>query len=255
MFQFTIYALTLMAALGGASADKDSSRNLRAQEGLLREGAPPDILLGVAGTFAILSESGNTDDPPYFIIGNVGTSPITGAALLLACTSVNGGIYTVDAEGPACKTIDATMLTTAIGDMKTAYTQATGVGGDPDFLNLGAGNIDGKIFLPGVYKWGSSVVIPADIYIKGSSSEKWIFQIDGTLFQSSGVRIHLLDGALAKNIVWQVADAVTLGTSSHFEGIVLGQTGINLQTEASLNGRLLAQTAVTLQMNTIVQPA
>jgi hypothetical protein len=48
--------------------------------------------------------------------------------------------------------------------------------------------------------------------------------------------------------------AATLGTTSHFEGNILGQTGINLQTGASINGRRLAQTAVTLQMNTVTQP-
>lgn len=71
---------------------------------------------------------------------------------------------------------------------------------------------------------------------------------------SSGVKIILAGGAQAKNIFWQVSDAVTLGTTSHFEGVLLGMTGINMQTGASINGRLLAQTAVTLQMNTIKQP-
>ena len=66
--------------------------------------------------------------------------------------------------------------------------------------------------------------------------------------------IILSGGAQAKNIFWQVADAVTLGTTSHFEGTILGQTGINLQTGATVNGRLLAQTDVTLQMNTVTQP-
>jgi hypothetical protein len=64
----------------------------------------------------------------------------------------------------------------------------------------------------------------------------------------------LTGGAQAKNIFWQVAGAVTFGTTSHFEGNILGQTGINLQTGASINGRMLAQTAVTLQMNTVTKP-
>ena len=71
---------------------------------------------------------------------------------------------------------------------------------------------------------------------------------------SSAVKIILSGGAQAKNIYWQVADAVTLGTTSHFEGIVLGMTGINMLTGATINGRMLAQTAVTLQMNTVTRP-
>ena len=71
---------------------------------------------------------------------------------------------------------------------------------------------------------------------------------------SSAVNITLTGGAQANNIFWQVSGAVTLGTTSHFEGNILGKTGINLQTGASINGRMLAQTAVTLQKNTANKP-
>jgi hypothetical protein len=50
------------------------------------------------------------------------------------------------------------------------------------------------------------------------------------------------------------AGQVTIGTTSHFEGILLSKTGITLQTGASLNGRALAQTAVILDANIIVKP-
>jgi len=53
----------------------------------------------------------------------------------------------------------------------------------------------------------------------------------------------------------QVAGAVTLGTTAHFEGVVLAKTMIAVNTGATVNGRLLAQTAVTLQMNAITEPA
>jgi cytoskeletal protein CcmA (bactofilin family) len=71
---------------------------------------------------------------------------------------------------------------------------------------------------------------------------------------SSAVRITLAGGAQAKNIFWQTAGAVTLGTTSHFEGNILSQTSISLKTGASINGRMMAQTALTLQMNTVTQP-
>ena len=137
--------------------------------------------------------------------------------------------------------------------MQTAYTDAAGRS-NPNFLNLGAGNIGGKTLTPGLYKWGTAVTIPTNVTISGSSTDVWIFQIAQTLTMSSAVKITLSGGAQAKNIFWQVAGAVTLGTTSHFEGIILGKTGINLQTGGSINGRTLAQTAVTLQMNTVTQP-
>ncbi|MFV8342987.1 ice-binding protein [Flavobacterium sp. XS2P39] len=223
-------------------------------EPLSNIGGLKGVNLGVSGDFAILSKTGITDVYKSAVTGDVGSSPITGAAILLKCEEVTGTIYTVDAAGPLpCRLTNATRLTTAIGDMQTAYTDAAGRL-NPDFLNLGAGNIGGKTLTPGLYKWTSAVKIPTDITIAGGPDDVWIFQISGTLNMSSAVRITLADGAQAKNIYWQITDSVTLGTTSHFEGNILGQTAINLQTGASINGRLLAQTAVTLQMNAVTQP-
>ncbi len=78
--------------------------------------------------------------------------------------------------------------------------------------------------------------------------------VDQTLNVSSAVSTILSGGAKAENIFGQVAGAVTLGTTSHFEGTILGKTGINMLTGATSNGRMLAQTADVLQMATITQP-
>lgn len=212
------------------------------------------VNLGVSGNFVILSKSGITDVYKSTITGDVGTSPITGAAIGVTCAEVTGTIYSVNAAGPLpCRLTNATRLTTAVGDMQTAYTDAAGRS-NPDFLNLGAGNIGGKTLTPGLYKWTTSVIIPTDVTIQGGPNDIYIFQVAGTLTMSSGVKFILAGGVQAKNIFWQTAGAVTLGTTSHFEGNILGQTGINMQTGASINGRMLAQTAVTLQMNTVTQP-
>jgi len=211
------------------------------------------VNLRVAGNFAILSKTGITSVYKSTITGDIGTSPITGAAIVLNCGEVTGNVFTVDAAGPACKITSATMLTAAVGDMQTAYTDAAGRS-NPDFLNLGAGNIGGKTLTPGLYKWTTALNIPTDITISGSPTDVFIFQVAGTLKLSSAVRMTLAGGVQAKNIFWVVSDAVTCGTTSHFEGTILGMTGINFQTGATVNGRLLAQTAVTLQMNTVTQP-
>ena len=217
-------------------------------------GLVPKVNLGVAGNFAILSKSGITNVSQSAVTGDVGSSPITGAAILLSCAEVTGTIYTVDAAGPLpCRVTNASRLTTAISDIEAAYTDAAGRL-NPNFLNLGAGNIGGITLTPGLYKWTSAVIIPTNITIFGGANDVWIFQIAGTLDMSSAVRITLIGGAQAKNIFWQTTGAVTLGTNSHFEGIILGKTAINMKTGASINGRALAQTAVTLQMNTVTEP-
>jgi len=258
---FPFAAMLLVGLLGSCSNGLDSSL----ASGVSTSGesttlALPSSLslkgvdLGIAGEFVILSKTGITDVYKSTITGDIGTSPITGAAILVSCAEVTGTIFTVDAAGPLpCRVTNASRLTTSVGDMQTAYTDAAGRS-NPDFLNLGAGNIGGKTLTPGLYKWTSALIIPTDITISGSSTDVWIFQIAGTLNVSSAVRITLAGGAQAKNIFWQTSGAVTLGTTSHFEGTILGQTGINLLTGASVNGRLLAQTAVTLQMNAVTQP-
>jgi len=216
---------------------------------------PMPVSLGQASTFAILSQSGITDIYRSDVVGDVGTSPITGAALLLSCGEVSGNIFTVDAAGPApCATTDATFLTAAVGDMGFAYDDAAGRV-SPDFIELGAGEIGGLTLAPGLYKWSTPLLISTDVTLAGGPNDVWIFQVAGTLNQANATRVTLANGAQAKNVFWQTAGAVTIGTNSHFEGIVLGKTMIAVNTGSSVTGRLLAQTAVTLQMNAITEPA
>ena len=212
-----------------------------------------NVDLGLAGEYVILSKTGITSVYKSSILGDIGTSPITGAAMTLSPAEVTGSIFSVDAAGPAGIITNATRLGLAVLDMQAAYTDAAGRP-DPDYLNLGAGTVGSVTLLPGLYKWSSSVNIPTDITISGSPTDIFIFQVAGTLNMSSAVRVTLEGGVQAKNIYWVVAGAVTFGTTSHFEGNILGQTGINMQTGASMNGRMLAQTAVTLQMNTVTIP-
>ncbi len=206
------------------------------------------VNLGQAGTFAILTKTGITDVYPSSVTGDVGTSPITGAALLLTCTEVSGRVFTVDAAGPlACAITDATFLTAAIGDMELAYTDAAGRT-SPDFTELGAGEIGGLTLSPGLYKWATDVLITTDVTLSGGPNDVWIFQISGNLNEANAAQVTLAGGALAKNIFWQVAGSTTIGTTAHFEGVLLGKTLIAVNTGATVNGRLFAQTAVTLQM-------
>ena len=215
--------------------------------------APVD--LGSAGTFAILSKSGVTDVYASAVTGNVGSSPITGAAILLKCDEVSGTVFSVDSAGPLpCTVTAAPFLTQAVLDMEIAYLDAKGRS-LPNFIELGAGEIGGKTLSPGLYKWSKGVRISNDVTLKGGLNDVFIFQIAGTLSQASATRVHLVGGAQAKNIFWQVAGGVTIGTTAHFEGILLAKTNVAVKTGASVQGRLLAQTAVTLQMNAVTQPA
>ena len=219
-------------------------------------GAQVPVDLRSAGNFVILSKSGITDVPTSAIIGNIGTSPITGAAITgIGRSELAGQVYTVDAAGPAFRVTYPVLLTAAIKDMETAYTDAAGRV-LPNFTELGAGNIDGLTLGPGLYKWGTSLLIPTGVTLdaKGDPNAVWIFQVAQTLTVGNGAIVTLSGGAKAKNIFWQVAGKTTLGTTADFKGIILCKTAIALQTGASLDGRAMAQTAVTLQKNDITQP-
>lgn len=217
--------------------------------------AQAPVSLGTAGTFALLTKTGITDVYASAINGDVGASPITGAAIGLTCGEVMTGIiYSVDAAGPPCKITNAALLTTAVGDMETAYTDAAGRT-FPDFIDLGTGEIGGQTLVPGLYKWGTDVLISTDVTLSGGPNDVWIFQIAGGINQASATRVTLAGGALAKNVFWQSAGAVSIGTTAHFEGVILAKTMVAVKTGASVNGRLLAQTAVTLQQNAVTQPA
>ena len=212
------------------------------------------VNLGSAGNFTVLSKTGITDVFKTSVVGNVGTSPITGAALLLSCGEVTGRVFVVDAAGPPCAINDATTLTASVLDMENAYLDAAGRV-SPDFTELGAGEIGGLTLTPGLYKWGTGLLITNDVTLAGGPNDVWIFQVAGTLNEANSKNVTLTGGAQAKNVFWQSAGAVTIGTQAHFEGTILSKTMIAMKTKASINGRLLAQTAVTLQMNTLVPPA
>ena len=216
------------------------------------------VALGAAGNYAILAKTAINNVPTSIITGNLGLSPaatsyITGLSLTdftgyATSAQITGKVYAADMVSPT-----SSNLTTAVNNMITAYNNAAGRL-TPDYIELGAGNIGGRTLSAGLYKWTSTVTIPTNVTISGTADDVWIFQIAGDLNMSSAVNVTLQGGAKASNIFWQVAGEATLGTTSHFEGVILSMTGITFQTGATFKGRALAQTAVILDGTTVVQP-
>ncbi|WP_017380274.1 ice-binding family protein [Paenisporosarcina sp. TG-14] len=221
---------------------------------------PAPVNLGLAGNFAILSKSGISTVPNSAITGNIGVSPInstaiTGFSLTIDATNefsestqFTGKAYASDYASPT-----PSYLTTAVSNMETAYSDAAGRAAD--YTELYTGDISGQTLTAGVYKWGTGVLINSDVTLHGGPNDVFIFQIAKGITQANGTKIILTGGAQAKNIFWQSSETVSIGTNSHFEGIVLGKTNITMGTNASINGRLFAQTAVTLIKSTVVAPS
>ena len=258
---------------------------------------------GNAGFYVILTKAGVTNVPGSAVTGNIGVSPIaltavTGFALTASTvgelagkfsesTAVTGSVYAADFGGKV-----AANLTTAVGTMELAYTDAASrstttatnvsVGGGKvgvaGFLTnasalgaykglAGGASLDGFTLTPGVYTWISAITLGAGghLNLRGNDTDIFILQTTGGVTMGANAMVNLLceDGNTVgtnctavkpENVFWQVAGAVTLGASAHLEGIILTKTATTLGTSASIRGRVLAQTACTMIMNEITEP-
>jgi hypothetical protein len=228
-----------------------------------------------AKNYVILAKSGISTVPDSSITGDIAVSPIastaiTGFSLTLdssgefsTSTQVDGDAFAASYAAPT-----PAILTSAVGDMEAAYTDAAGrPNDDAARINLGGGILGGDFggvdneLTPGVYTFATDVTISDTVYFRGSGyrrgqgdSDVFIIQVTGNLLIDAGFNVELTNGALASNIIWQIAGNVNVMAGSHLEGILLVKTDVTFVTGSSLNGRVLSQTACNLQMATITEP-
>ncbi|HLL03228.1 MAG TPA: ice-binding family protein [Myxococcaceae bacterium] len=202
------------------------------------------VALSSAGSFAVLAGSTVTSTGQSSVTGDLGVSPGT------AVTGFPPGrlVGAMHAGDPAAAQ--------GIADLTTAYNDAAG----RTLCAVSvAGNLGGQTLEPGLYKSTSSLAISAgDLTLdaKGDGDAVFIFQMASTLTTTAGRKVILTGGARSTNIFWQVGTSATFGTTSSFQGTVLADQAITLNTGASLNGRALARIgAVALDNNTLVKPA
>jgi len=223
---------------------------------------PSAIGLGSSANYVILSKTLISSVPNSTVTGDIGIFPAKSNTHLVGfaqttkddegfstSNQVNGKIYCDAAASPAPANLKA-----AVSNMEAAYSDAASRQ-DPDYKNLNDGNIGGKTLSPGLYCWETSVSIPTDVRLSGGAGDVWIFQISGDLFISSGKKILLADGAMAKNVFWQVAGQTIIGPDAHCEGTILSKSGVTLVTGATMNGRILTQGSVALQQARVTQAA
>jgi len=255
----TVYTATVMTGAKDLAGNGLPANKVWTFTTALAGVGPSPVNLGTAGNYVILAKTSVSNIPTSAVTGDIGISPAaetyltgfsqTDATGYATAPQVTGYLYAADMAPPT-----PINLTTAVTDMQTAYTDAAGRS-SPNFVNLGAGTIGGLTLSPGLYTWGTDVTVPTDITISGNANDVWIFQISGNLTVANAVQVIMSGGARAKNVFWQVAGQAILGTTSHFEGIILCQTAIIMETNATMNGRVLAQSQVTLDHTSITQPA
>jgi hypothetical protein len=221
-----------------------------------------EVDLKTAGDFVILAKTGISTVPASVVTGNIAVSPITVAAITgFGLILDSSGTFSTasqligQAYGPDYVSPTPSVLTTAVGDMETAYTDAAGRpnDADPAKINLGSGIIGGMTLQTGVYTFDVDITIGSDLYFSGTDTDVFILRTTGSVVQAAGTKVILQGGVLAKNIFWQVAGEVIVRAGAHLEGVLLVKTAAVFNTGASLNGRILVQTAVTLQMAVITE--
>jgi len=122
-----------------------------------------------------------------------------------------------------------------------------------------SGNLGGQTLPPGLYKATSSLAISSgDLTLdaQGDATAVFIFQTASTLTTTAGRQVVLSGGAKASNVFWQVGTSATMGSTSAFQGTIMADQAVTLNTGATLSGRVLARIAgVNLDASAIAQPA
>jgi len=184
------------------------------------------------------------------------------SAKIYTCTNSTTGPTSAGVNAPACA-----VATQARLDAQTAYLDlvAMPVGGKSPAPGA---NLAGVTLLPGTYvaPGGSFMVQGGNLTLdaQGDANATWVFQMATTLtvggpgaaFPQS---IILTNGALAKNVFWQVGSFATINAAGGgtMVGTIIAQAGVNISTAGNmsvvtLNGRALSLGASVTMVNTVI---
>ncbi len=198
-------------------------------------------------------------------IVHLGAASLNGIMAGTTVTCISGGIVNADisiSPGSALVGFGPCLLTgtkhladgpaaQAQIDLTAAYNALAGLPCLP--ANAIVADLGGTTKPAGVYCTASGIGVTGTLTLDGGgdSNATFVFQA-GTSLTTAG-NIVLINGALAKNVFWQVGTSATLGTASQFQGTIVALTSITMVDNATLIGRALARNgAVTLGTNNVI---
>ncbi|MFO0786855.1 MAG: ice-binding family protein [Phycisphaerales bacterium] len=197
--------------------------------------------LGTAQSFGVLAGSTVTNTGLTSVSGNVGVWPGTAITGFPPGVVTNGTFHASDAVAQTAQA-DALSAFNALASMAPT-TVLTGT------------DLGGLTLTPGVYFFASSAFLTGTLRLdaQGNPNALFVFQMGSTLISASNSSVLTINAADDCNVYWQVGSSATLGTDSAFQGNILANASITMNTRASLiGGRALALNgAVTLDSNII----
>ncbi|MGL2964263.1 Ig-like domain-containing protein [Flavobacterium sp. RSB2_4_14] len=179
--------------------------------------------------------------------------------------NVTGGIYTAPPL-PGTATSFA-IATQALVDANAAYISISPAA-MPGGTDPGAGELGGLTLAPGVYKSASGTFNISNgnltLDAQGDPNAVWVFQTAagltvGIAGPTGAKSVILTNGALAKNVFWQVGSAATINAAGGgvMVGTIIAYSGVTFSTPGNavqtiLNGRAISLIASVTMVNTTI---
>ena len=233
------------------------------------------LFFGVFG-----GNAGITNQGLFTVVnGNLGTtaasSLITGfrdgtSNEVYTVTPLNDGLVTsqIYAAAPAPGTIAKAAIALAGLNAATAAYLSISPAAMPGGIDPGAGELGGLTLPPGVYKSNSGTfnITNGNLTLdaQGDPNAVFVFQCASalTVGDAAPSSVVLINGALAKNIYWQVGSAAVINYAGGgiMNGTIIANSGVTLSSPANstnssvttLNGRAISLVASVTMVNTVI---